>query len=153
MFKQLVTDCLEEIVKRNEGAQLQLKEFIKKELKDKDNIDISFLADLLSSNTTPLDKSIESLEYHLTKNSLQSSAQLIKVGAFFDIDNKEYVSDIKKLDDIFAARNNIVHRMDIRSIESIRIRKGRSLKMMCDYTNYMIDIANKFITAVEGKLP
>lgn len=151
IVKQLVKDCLESIVKNNEGSQLQMKNFLIKKLKDKDSIDITILADLLST-PSPFDKGVSLIKDEFKNKSLQSAQELLSAGACFDISSTEITNDILKLKEVFKSRNQIIHEMDIVDITSIRRRRGRPLHMMCEYTNLMLETANKFITAVENKL-
>lgn len=151
VIKQLIKDCLEVVIKNNDGAQLQMKNYLKKVLKDHETVDINVLADLLSK-PSPWDKGIKMLKKELSSNSLQSAEQLLIAGSYFDIKSKDIVKDMQELKKAFKARNQIIHEMDISNITSIRRRRGRPLQAMCEYTNLMLEIANKFINSVESKL-
>lgn len=151
VVKQLIKDCLEAVVRSSEGAQLQMKNFLMTELKDKETVNIGILADLLST-PSPFDKGTKLLKNELIDKSLQSAEQLLSAGAYFDVKSTEITNNIPKLKEVFKSRNQIIHEMDIVDITSIRRRRGRPLRTMCEYTNLMLETANKFITAVESKL-
>lgn len=151
VVKQLVKDCLEVIVRNNEGAQLQMKSFLFKKLKDRDAVDIGMLADLLST-PSPFDRGIKLIKDEFRDKSLQSAQELLSAGAYFDVNSTQITDNIPKLKEVFKSRNEIIHEMDIVDITSIRRRRGRPLQTMCEYSNLMLETANKFITAVENKL-
>lgn len=147
--KQLIKDCLEIVVKKDEGARLQLKDFLKRKLKNSESND--FLSDLLSSDSAS-ERAIQLLIEDLTKTSLQSGPQLVQVGQRFNINNSEFANDLTYLKEVFEARNQIMHEMDILSITSVRKRRGRSLEQMCEYTNTILKIAEDLIKAVEKRI-
>jgi len=149
--KQLINDALETIVKNNEGAQLQMKSFLRRALKDDDSININVLADLFST-PSPWDKGLKMLKHELTSNSLQSTEQLLMVGSYFDIKSTDITNDVQLLKKAFDARNEIIHEMDIVNITSIRRRRGRPMQTMCEYTNLMLKTADNFIVSTESKL-
>ena len=55
-------------------------------------------------------------------------------------------------DDIFRARNEIAHEMDIDFDQPKRSRKTRSRQRMVEYTQAVLDCGRKFLPGVDSKL-
>ncbi len=114
IVKQLVIESLESVIERDEGAQIQLREFTKRKLKKDSGGDYNLLAELLTARNSRK-MMIDILKRDLSFDSLQSSAQLYRVASHFNIRTEKLISNDKKavLDKVFHTRNVIVHQMDV----------------------------------------
>jgi len=90
-------------------------------------------------------------EYELLRAML-SKAQLLRAGSFFDLPSGELVDDMALFDDIFGARNQIVHEMDIDFSQPRRNRAPRPKQEMVDFAKEVLACAAKFLAGVDGKL-
>ena len=88
----------------------------------------------------------------LTSNSLQSTEELLRVASYFDIPSQEITKDPQKLSDIFLARNQIVHEMDVDLSRTNRNRRSRTRQLILDYTNEIFHISKTFLDEVDKRL-
>ena len=150
VVKQLINDCLEGVIERNEGSVSKLKDYTAKRIKNKGDIDNDLLSDLLTSNN-PRKKMIDSLIEDLSYPSLQSPEELFKVASYFDIKTNDLESDKEKLARIFKERNIITHQFDVDFSEGT-INVHRSFDEAKRYSDHILLLANKFIEQVDLKL-
>ena len=115
VVKQLIIDTLELVIERDEGAQEQLRVFterrLKKTLIDQDYSILSRLFTVKNSRKLL----INMLKKELSYDSLQSSDQLFRVAAAFNIMTDRLVTgdEKKNLKKAFDIRNKIIHQMDV----------------------------------------
>ena len=149
IMKQLIEDSLEEVIKVDEGAQHNFKNYIEKKIKNNtDTYNSKLLSEIFSSDKKPRDTLIEILKKELTANSLQSAEELSRVASYFDIDT----SDIDEIKKVFIIRNQITHEMDIdMSVDGIKRRK-RDKKEIVGYSNKILNRAEYYINEVDNKL-
>lgn len=152
MVKQLVRDCLADIVGAQEGAFENFRGFVEKRLARSSPIDQRFVASVLT-HTNPRAKLVEELVAELTSFSLQSRDQLLRVASFFDVPSHTLCTDLVALKRIFDARNQIAHEMDIDFSQPNRNRRPRAKQRMIDDTNALFQVADNFLRAVDGRLP
>jgi len=152
LVKQLVRDALPTLLKVNLGATLVFKTFVERRLRSGKEIDHRLLADVFADQQ-PRERLVELLVEELCSKSLQSREELLRVGAFFDIPSPKIVDDPQKLIDIFRARNQIAHEMDVDFTQSNRSRRPRARKTIVNYTNEIFKVANAFLVGVDSRLP
>ncbi len=151
MVKQLVIDALPLVINQNRGADEKFRDYVERRIRRSGEIDYRLLANVLTSDR-PKDGLVENLVSELTSVSLQSTEQLLRVGASFDVPSNEICPDIQQLNRIFRVRNEIVHEMDVDLTQSNRNRRPREKEVMIDFTNEIFRVAKAFLEGVEGKL-
>lgn len=151
LVKQLIKDALPDVINCNEGAERMFRTDIERRIRSGEDIDAKFLADVLTQ-TSPRERLIEILIADLTKQSLQSKNQLLRAGAFFDIQSRSITSNPDRLDRIFTARNQIVHEMDIDFSPSNRNRRARTKAAMVADANEIFRVSKIFLEEVDRQL-
>ncbi len=149
MFKQLIRDALPHVILRNEGARAQFRTFVEKRLSRRDALDNKLLADVLTS-PDPRSVLIAELVSELVAASLQSKEQLLRAAAYFNIPSVDINATPDRLVDIFAARNQIAHEMDIDFNQPNRSRRPRRKKDMIQYASELLRVANVLLTRVDA---
>ena len=124
MIKQLVRDALSLAIDRSKGAEESFRIFISKRLARQDTLDPSFLSSVLASRN-PRNVLVSTLVADLISQSPQSKDQLMRVASYFDIQSAALATDLRLLDRIFGARNEIVHEMDVDLAQTNRNRRPR----------------------------
>jgi hypothetical protein len=148
MMKQLVRDALPVVIERQVGARNQLQAFVARALKRKDPCDFELIAQLMIEDS-PRQSAIQELVAELTSSSLQSSEQVLRTAAFFDIPSDKVTSDPRGLQTIFRRRNQMAHEMDVDFEQSNRSRRSRAKQAMVDDTNTLFLVAQKFLSEVD----
>lgn len=156
VIKQLIRDTLLEITRKNDDVQKQLEKFIEKKLKTKDAegldiINVKNLANVLAT-PSPFEKIIRIEEKELTSGSLQSKDELLRIATIFAIEPKEICKNLEHLKEAFIIRNQIIHEMDINFDSLSNRRRSRNTKIMCLYSNLLLEVSSNFIKAVKNKL-
>jgi len=147
-IKQLVRDALESVIDRNPSAQENFTESVRRRLPDMEK-SRELLASVLTAKN-PRQILIRRLMDDLLADSLQSSAQLAKVAAAFNISTGE-LDGFRGLKDVFAIRNQIIHEMDI-DFERNHTRRQREKADMERHTRVVLGVATSFLTKVDEKL-
>lgn len=151
MIKQLVRDALSLTIDRSKGAEENLKVFISKRLARQDRLDPSFLSSVLASRD-PRDVLVSALVDELISQSLQSKDQVLRVASYFDIPSASLATDLRLLERIFRARNEIVHEMDVDFAQTNRNRRPRRKAVMIHHTTEILRLANAFLIEVDRGL-
>jgi hypothetical protein len=151
MVKQLITDTLPEIIERDKGAAENFKQYIERRLEKNERLDRRFLADIIA-DAHPRKRMIQILVEDLTSRSLQSTEQLLKTAAFFNIPSNTITANPGVLTNIFSARNQIAHEMDVDFQQSNRSRRPRAKAIMDKFTNEIFKTAEHFLVEVDKKL-
>jgi hypothetical protein len=151
MVKQLIHDTLRDIINVDQGATEMFKTYIERRIKKGEELDYKFLASVIAESE-PRNTMITDLIYSLRSSSLQSKDQLLKVAAFFNIPSAELSTNFRLLDEIFGARNQISHEMDIDFGQVGKNRRQRRQDQMINYANEIFRLANTFLRQVEAKL-
>lgn len=151
MIKQLVRDALPLTIDRAKGAEENLKVFISKRLARQDTLDPRFLSSVLASRD-PRDVLVSALVDDLVSQSLQSKDQVLRVASYFDIPSAVLATDLRLLERIFRARNEIVHEMDVDFAQTNRNRRPRRKTEMIRYTTEILRLANAFLIEVDHGL-
>ena len=150
LIKCLVNDSLNVVVEHDEGAQEQLKNYIREKIK-KDYDDAKFLSELFISKD-PRKKSLQILKAELTHNSLQSAEEIFRIASYFNIETKELGLPINTLKEIFNTRNVITHQFDFDLNSSELIRRSHKVELIDDYCTKVIELAKTFVKCVEQKI-
>ncbi|MGI9106598.1 MAG: HEPN domain-containing protein [Pyrinomonadaceae bacterium] len=151
MVKQLIHDTLREVINVDRGATEQFKVYIERRIRKGGELDYKFLASVIAENE-PRNLMVTDLIIFLRSSSLQSKDQLLKVAAFFNIPSAQLSSNFRILDEIFEARNQIAHEMDIDFTQARKNRRPRRQDQMISYANEIFRFANSFLKQVESKL-
>ena len=151
MVKQLVTDALPNVIEKDVGATEMFKQFVERRLEKNDRLDRRFLADIIA-DPNPRKRMLDQLVWELTSKSLQSTEQLLKTAAFFNIASDAISDNPKSLSTIFTARNQITHEMDVDFEQSNRSRRPRAKATITAFTNEIFKVAASFLAEVDRKL-
>lgn len=151
MIKQLVRSALPAVIDLREGAQDKFQEFVERRLRRGDGPNYAFVAAVIA-DPNPRNHLLDGLVRELTSSSLQSVEEVLRVGSYFDIPSPNLISDPNAAKEIFAARNEIVHEMDIDFERPNRNRRPRRLQDMKDKTRALFEIAHRFLTEVNARL-
>jgi hypothetical protein len=150
MIKQLIRDALPIVIEKHEGALAQLAVFFARALKRKEPMDIDFIAGTLLHDS-PRQRVINELIQDLTSASLQSSEQVLRVAAFFDIPSRTLTENPRQLQDIFGRRNQMAHEMDVDFSQPNRTRRPRAKQAMIDDTNELFRVSAAFLAQVDER--
>jgi hypothetical protein len=151
MIKQLIRDTLPAVVERDEGARTVVTTYVERMIRRSDQTDIRLLATALLARK-PRDIFIDRVIADLTSGSLQSKDELLRIAACFNIPSARLVTNDSSLSDIFTARNQIIHEMDIDFAQPRRNRRPRRKETMVRYTNDILTIASLFLGEVDGRM-
>ncbi len=153
MVKQLVREALPAVIDASPGATEKLQEYIASRLKAKDGSrDHVYLAEILSDRE-PRQKLVQDLIRDLTSGSLQSFDELKRAASYFEIRIQEICPHEAAVKEVFLARNQISHDMDIDFSQSDHPRRPRSRDVMMDHVQRIFDLASRFLDAVGKRLP
>lgn len=149
IIKQMINDTLDIVIMNDEGAHSNFKSYIEKKIKNNnDSYNSKLLSEIFSSDDKPKNTLIKILKNDLTANSLQSAEELSKVAAYFNIKT----TNIDEIKEVFMARNQITHEMDIDMSSKSLKRINRNFETVELYSNRIIKLAEDYIKSVEGKL-
>jgi len=156
LLKHLIRDALTDLARKDRAVQKELEKFIERQLKsgETDAFDISSGAKFLSrllADPKPYTRLVEEYIQVLTGTSLQSEEQLFRSAGALGLSPEEAGLNRQDLREIFDARNQIIHELDIR-LTGNRTRRTRRRDPMKEYADALLEIGEKFITAVENKL-
>lgn len=151
MVKHLVQDALPSVIKRNDGARERLQSFIEDQLEGDERPDYKLLAKFLVAES-PIDGMASELVRALRANSLQSAEELFRAASYFDIEPEIICNNIRYLRQIFRARNEIIHELDIDFSRPNRNRRSRPRDSMIAQINELFDVEKSFLAAVDAKL-
>jgi hypothetical protein len=151
MAKQLVTDALSMVIERDPGATEMFKRFIERRLKRAEELDRRFLAHILGDQQ-PRVRLLDELVADLTSGSLQSTEELLRVAASFNIPSNDICRQPAYLSKIFIARNEIAHEMDVDFSQANRTRRPRAKDMMTSFTSEIFKVSASFLSEVDRKL-
>jgi len=161
VVKQVIRDSLEMVISKDSGAKEMFKSYVESRIKKVEliestprevvTINTKFLSEVLTDNN-PQKKLIIDMVDKLTGDSLQSVDQLLRIAAYFAIPREKIIKNLNLAKDVFIARNQITHEMDV-NLEQIRCnRRQRSQKDMALYTNTINEISWLFIENIFKKI-
>ena len=151
MVKHLVQDALPAVIKRDAGARERLQAFVEDQLKGDERPDYRLLAKFLVAES-PIDGMASELVSTLRANSLQSAEQMFRVASYFNLEPADICNNVNYLKQIFRARNEIVHELDINFDRANRNRRSRTRDVMIAQTNELLSVAETFLAAVDARL-
>jgi hypothetical protein len=152
MVKQLITDALPSVIEIDIGATEMFKQHVERRSEKDDRLDRRFLADIIA-DANPRKRLLENLVDDLTSKSLQSTEQLLRAAAFFNIPSASICDNPRNLTTIFNARNQIAHEMDVDFAQPNRSRRPRAKATMTSFANEIFKIADSFLGEVDRKFP
>ncbi len=152
LVKQLVKDALPALLQANQGAITMFKTFVERRIRSREEIDHRLLADVLADKN-PKDRLVFLLVEDLTSRSLQSTEEILKIAAYFDIPSQEIASDPRKLTELFSVRNQIAHEMDVDFLQSNRNRRPRARNTMKKHTNEVFRLSKALLEGVDSRIP
>src|SRR4030095_4298581 len=94
---------------------------------------------VLLAATNPQERLIQDYVSDLTGDSLQSADQLFRVCAALGGDGRRLVGDAAKLKEVFDARNQIIHELDMYLASPNRKRRVRSQKKMKEFSEKLLN--------------
>lgn len=147
-LKQLVQDTLKAVIDKDDGAQKNFTESVRRKLPDMER-GRDLLAGVLTARD-PRSKLIDTVISDLVADSLQSFAQLSKAAAAFSIPSDK-IGNSLKLKDAFDARNQIIHEMDI-NFQANRKRRQRKQADMESHAKAVLHAASAFLDQVDEKI-
>ena len=151
MIKHAIRDALPAVIDRVDRAEDNFRDFVEKQLPTEGRFATGLLSRILTARE-PRAALVEELIRDLTGKSLQSKAQILRAGSFFDLPSHQLVDDMDLFDVIFRARNQIAHEMDIDFEQPRQNRAPRPKQEMVDFTKAILRCAAKFLAGVDGKL-
>lgn len=151
LAKQLIRDALPTILEENEAAGKMFKTFVERRLRAGDELDHRLLADVIGDRQ-PRSRLVALLVGDLTFRSLQSTEELLKAAAAFDIPSNEVTTKPQLLTEVFRARNQIAHEMDVDFTRPNRSRRPRARDIMVGYTNEIFRVAKCFLVGVDSRI-
>lgn len=151
MIKQLVLDVLPAVIDRDPGANELFKSFLERRFRRGDGVNVKLLAAALAA-PTPRIALVNELVTDLRSSSLQSKDQLLKVVAYFNIASHYVTDNPDRLQEIFDARNQIAHEMDIDFTQINRSRRPRRISDMKAYVNEIFRICSCILGIIDEKL-
>ncbi len=155
-LKQLIRDTVPALIKKFETVHDAFEKFAQKrlqigEIDTTSGVSPKILARILAA-PNPQAQLIEDYVYDLTGDSLQSTEQLFKVCVALGADAKAAVGDAKTLKDVFIARNQIIHELDMNLKSTNRKRRVRGQQDMQDYSERLLKICYDIIHGVDTRL-
>ena len=155
-LKNLFSKCLQQLILEDTKVKEAFEKFIQRELSKgtaEQPLNTKLLAKALVE-PLPIFHLGEQYVYDLTGSSLQSADQIFSASAALGIDPlKQAKLDKKRLDEIFEARNKIIHEFDIDFSGARRNRVQRTMTTMICMTNDILELSERFIEMVRRKLP
>jgi hypothetical protein len=91
---------------------------------------------------------VEEFILTLTGGSLQSSEQLGLVCGALGIEDAELRKLVRNPSDLFAARNEIIHEMDLAGEEARSTRRQRKIEGMVSMANDALQVAQDIVNAI-----
>lgn len=154
-LKRLIPDSLPLLIPTSESVHDAFEKFCHRRLQlgstELAGAAPKVLARILAS-PNPQHQLIQEYVAELTGDSLQSTDQLLKVCAALGADQRAAVGDVKSLKDVFIARNEIIHELDMNLAHPTRKRTVRKQDDMQKYTERLLAISGAIITDVDGRV-
>lgn len=156
MLKQLIRDCLPSLAACDAAVQKKLEEFALRRLKAAtseapDLAGTKLLAAVLAAES-PRSKLIEAYVQELTGGSLQSMESLSRSLDALGLGEKELKIDRKALDEIFKARNKIVHEFDLNFDHPKRNRQTRKRESMVKDARAILRLTGELLAVIDRRL-
>jgi hypothetical protein len=153
-LKQLIRDTLPSLLELNDQAHKKFETFAAQRLGTTAQIaDTRMIARYLVA-PNPREQLIEDYIYELTGSSLQSAQQVDATAGALGIEDSDLRKRINGLGDLFRARNQVSHELDLQRVEQPGDRNRRSRPMGPTKTlcNDGFEIAQLMVNAVGALL-
>lgn len=151
-LKRLIRDCLPHLIKDSGDVHEAFEKFVARYLQSGEGaISTKHLARTLAAGDAQLHL-IGQYVYDLTGDSLQSADQLLKTCAAVGADAKACVGDIADVKKIFAARNQMIHELDMNLEHPIRKRRVRTQADMKRYAERLLAISRAIVHDVDKRI-
>lgn len=150
-IKALIEDALAELADFNEHVQKKLDQFGERYLADAGGVSVKSLAKVLGHADSPRDALIQQFIDDLTGGSLQSADQLQTVCGALGLNDAELRKDVDALADVFRARNQIIHELDL-TAEGWFARRQRAMKAMVTMANDALVVSQQVLNLVSEAL-
>lgn len=148
-LKQLIRDTLPHLLEENEQAHSKFEAFAADRLGTGEIADATVLARYLTA-PNPRDRLIEDYIYKLTGSSLQSAEEVQQVAGALGINSKDLRKRIAGLRELFVARNEISHELDLQAPEKQgdRSRRTRSMPKTISMCHEGLEVGQLIINGV-----
>jgi hypothetical protein len=154
-LKQLIRDSVPILIRASEAVHDAFEKFAQRRIQAGETevgmVSPKILARILAA-PDPQKQLVEDYVYELTGDSLQSAEQLLKACAALGVDAKNAIGDVQTLKDVFAARNQIIHELDMNLASSNRKRRLRAQDKMQQYAERLLQISAAVIADVDARI-
>lgn len=147
VVKQVLRDQIPRMSDLPTKAQDEFKQYISRELAVGNQVSVKELASALAEDR-PQQYFINKYVYSLTGDSLQSRKQLLGAATAIGIDLRLGKEDHKTLDEIFEARNQIIHELDYltdKKKKQQRNRRNRNREDTIKWSERLVRVARQFL--------
>jgi hypothetical protein len=156
--KELIKSCIRALAACDSDVQVELETFVYRKLRGESGEPEAlggarFLAQVLIAKS-PQERLIDLYVLELTGSSLQSAEQLMRAAKALGLQPNTIGVDLKELKPIFAARNKIIHELDVNLgvTPARRNQNSRRRRDMEAWGMKLLDIGAKLISGVDQKL-
>lgn len=153
VIKQLIRDCLESVAKKNLEAKSEFEKFVDRRLRSTEgeaSVNIPLLRSALLSGQPPAFLAEEYVR-DLTGGSLQSKDEVVRAASALGIDLQLKKPDHQQIQEVFDARNQIIHELDYlhrKQKQKQRNRRNRNRKLCLEQTERLLLLARTFVDRV-----
>lgn len=151
-MKALIRDALPALADHDAGVEQMLTSFTERMLSDGGAVSPKALARILSQKGDVRAGIIEAYIADLTGESLQSAEQLHKVCAAVGIDDANLRQRVNDLRPVFAARNEIIHELDLTADQARRRRRHRAIGSMVQWASDALEVAQMIVNSTSESL-
>ena len=156
VFKEAMRGCIEIQIERSEGAREKCLDFVTRKIGEGPGVGARQMAELLIQSNPGAALRSAYID-QLTGSSLQSVTQVTNAMSALGLqDERSLYKDAKSLNDLFRARNEIAHELDMtpasaggRGARTRRERSGTTYITMC---HGGLDFAQRILNALERSL-
>jgi len=151
-LKRLIRDCLPTLVEKSGDVHDAFEKFVARHIQSGEGlISAKLLAKTLAAGDTQRHL-IEQYVFDLTGDSLQSADQLMKTCSALGADAKACIGDLSEVRKIFAARNQMIHELDMNLDHPIRKRRVRTQADMKGYAERLLEISRAIVSDVDNRI-
>jgi hypothetical protein len=148
-LKQLIRDTLPALLAVNSGAHEKFESFAEQKITVIEGVNPKMLARYLTSSV-PRDLLIEDYVYWLTGSSLQSAEEVQRTAGALGLTDPALRKRIAGLRNVFTARNEISHELDLRRPErqGDRARRSRGMQPSADLCHEALEVCQLIVNGV-----
>lgn len=154
-LKQLIEESIPSLIILSDPVREEFEKFARRHLQAEDTdaavVSPKILARILTSSD-PQKRLIGDYVYDVTGESLQSANQLLGVCKKLGVDANKAIGNVQELKEVFAARNQMIHELDIDLGSSTRKRRNRSQPKMQKYAERLLGVTRAIIADVDGRI-